>query len=49
MQPMLSTLEVICRDTVQARMQELLVYYPVLTASLERSRLETRRVPRPCV
>jgi hypothetical protein len=35
MQPMLSTLEAVYRDTVQACMQELPVYNPVLPASLE--------------
>jgi len=48
MQAMLSTLEPDYRDSVQALMQELLVYNPVLRASLDRSRLETRKVPRPC-
>jgi len=48
MQPMLSTLEAVYRDTVQARMQSFPVYNPVLLASLERSRLETRKVTRPC-
>ena len=42
MRPMLSTLEAVYRDTVQA-MQELPVYNPLLPASLELSRLELGR------
>jgi hypothetical protein len=42
-QPMLTTLEAVYRDTVQARMQEFPVYNPVLPASLELSRLELGR------
>ena len=48
MQPMLAMLEAIYRDTVQARMQELAVYNPALLASLELSRMEARKVTRPC-
>ena len=48
MQPMLSTLEAVYRGTVQARLQALPEYNPVLPASLERSGLEIRKSPRPC-